>query len=112
MIKIAMSAALVLLLNVPAAQAVLIEGNELYESCEASDFRWVICMGYVAGVADTLETDRAAGGDAPKVCIPTQGTRGQVIDVVKLYLERNPQERHLAAAVLVTKALVAAFPCR
>src|SRR5262249_39825708 len=61
-------------------------------------------------VADALEKNRTSGGDGPKVCISTQATPFQVVEVVKRYLEHHPQERQFVAVGLATKALVAAFP--
>ncbi len=45
-------------------------------------------------------------------CIPGKATLGQITDIVGLYLENNPQTRHLGAATLVGLALAGAFPCR
>ena len=45
-------------------------------------------------------------------CIPHEVTRGQVVDVVRKYLEERPAERHHEAIILVVKAMNLNFPCR
>ena len=45
------------------------------------------------------------------VCLPTNATVRQVIDVVKKYLVDSPAERHYLAYSLVGTALNKAFPC-
>ena len=90
-------------------------GNELYEECSATGVdksaKHVACMAYVTGVLDTLGLAQTAGRDGANVCLPGGVTRRQMGDVVKLYLERNPQERHRDAASLAAQALAQAFPC-
>ncbi|QMV72610.1 hypothetical protein HS961_07010 [Comamonas piscis] len=44
-------------------------------------------------------------------CTPNQAPLSQVIDVVFVYLEKNPKDRHDTALVLINHALVKAFPC-
>ncbi len=45
-------------------------------------------------------------------CIPDAVTVGQVVDVVKKYLEANPARRHQDAGLLVYVAVTEAFPCK
>jgi Rap1a immunity proteins len=111
MIKLATAAVLAISFSTSAANAVVVEGKELYETCKAPDINVGPCMAYVLGVADTLESARAAGQGVPKICIPPQTTRAQLVSPVKVYLDRNPQDLNLGAAILVTKALAEAFPC-
>ena len=81
-------------------------GNELYEFCQKPDSSVMrgVCGGYVTGVSDAL---RASGS----FCWPQGGTRGQVIDVVTIYLRDHPEKRHLLAFDLVSAALMEKFPC-
>jgi hypothetical protein len=113
MIKLMTIAVLAISLSTSAANAVVVEGKELYEMCQAPDIAFNVgaCTAYVLGVADTLESARTAGQGVPKVCVPPQMTRAQLVYPVKVYLDRNPHELVLGAAILVTKALVEAFPC-
>ena len=81
-------------------------GNELHESCQRpeSPASRGLCSGYIVGVADTLKNLGA-------FCWPRGSTRGQVTDVVTLYLRDHPEKRHLPAYELVTAALKEKFPC-
>ncbi|WP_272956299.1 Rap1a/Tai family immunity protein [Comamonas piscis] len=60
--------------------------------------------GYVQGLRDM-------GDVVGLFCTPNQAPLSQVIDVVFVYLEKNPKDRHDTALVLINHALVKAFPC-
>lgn len=92
------------------AADVFLTGNKLYSECTSSDnLDQMHCLGYQNGIADVLSGhDRVNGFQA---CLPGNGTVGQVMDVVVKSLRDHPEDRHLAAAVLVAAALAAAFPC-
>jgi hypothetical protein len=61
-------------------------------------------------VADVLERDSVSGF---KSCwSDNRVTVGQLMDVVKLWLEKNPGKRHFSAPSLVAAALSEAFPCQ
>jgi hypothetical protein len=47
----------------------------------------------------------------PFWCSPNGATIGQMQDIVKAHLEKNPQNRHINAAQLASQALVAVWPC-
>ena len=86
-------------------------GNELWSLCSGkSDYASGVCIGFVAGVADTLAVGTGILG-LGRACFPEQVTEGQARDVVKRYLEQHPERRHYTAANLVAEALVEAFPC-
>ncbi len=96
----------------PAA-ASFVDGNKLYSDCttrEASgDYavNTAVCLGYLTGVYDDLELDRArAGQDSCSGGI----TAGQLRDVVTRYLRDHPRQRHWDAALLVRHAIMGAWP--
>ncbi len=123
-------AAAVVVLTSPATGY---DGNTLHEKCEgyqstASDIenaaRWSWCLGYVSGVIDTnfdryalAKTDyRLVGANAQnqRWCInyPEDVAYSLWTAVVAKYLADNPAERQGDAHVLVTKALMTAWPCK
>ena len=94
----------ILLLTASSAQAQFLSGNELYSSITSSeDYKRLYAIGYVAGIADL--------GNKTLHCINQGVTMGQVFDVAKRYLERNPEIRDYSAESLVSLALAQAWPC-
>lgn len=87
-------------------------GNQYFSGCERYGERggnasmWGICVGYLAGflARHRLQESRI-------FCIPATATNGQMMDVVIAYLRNNPSVRHHQTSVLMTIALVGAFPC-
>ena len=45
------------------------------------------------------------------VCVPVDVESGQLLDVMTLYLQAHPENRHLPARGLYHLALQGAFPC-
>jgi hypothetical protein len=84
-------------------------GNEIYERCGAPPDtpQMALCSGYVAGVADAMNS-------AHMVCIPPNANMsvGQVTDLVAKYLRENPMLRVLPGLFPVAVALGTAFPCK
>lgn len=109
-----------LLFLVQTAHAQFWDGNKLYGWLNDSQQRTYGIL-YVGGVADAEYSLRMrssllsmAAGQAdlmPHFCIPDNATTGQVADVVKVYLEKNPQVRHERASDLVYESLKATWPC-
>ena len=107
-------AAALLLGAAPAAAGSNLTGNDLLERCSASasanPIQWGVCLGYVMAIADALGQGRPLNG--VRACPPPDATSGQMMDVVRQWLERNPARRHLGGAPLVAAALQQAFPCK
>ncbi|MBZ9604881.1 hypothetical protein LB462_23925 [Phyllobacterium sp. KW56] len=83
------------------AYAGFYDGNKLYEECSRKvETAKVFCMGYITGVADTLEDTQ---------CFTKGIDARQVHDVVKQYLESHPEERHHRASSIVASAVQKAF---
>jgi hypothetical protein len=87
-------------------------GNRLYANCLGGDSQQRFCEGFIVAVADELRVAYASFAPKAYLCIPGDVAVQQLKDVVVLYLERHPEERHLSAASLVSTALVDAFPCK
>ena len=98
----------------PATAGSNLTGNDLLERCSASasdnPIQWGVCLGYVMAVADLLGQGRPING--ARACVATDVTSGQLMDVVRQWLERNPARRHINGAALVAVALQQAFPCK
>jgi hypothetical protein len=95
-----------------APPPVLLTGNDLQERCAetatSNPVQWGVCLGYVMGVAELL----SQGTIRPRACFAADVIPGQMADVVRQWLDRNPARRHLPAAALVATALQQGFPCR
>jgi hypothetical protein len=107
MARILSSAAICVLLSSPSF-AEFYTGNDLLHLC--SDGGEGVCLGYIMGVADTME-----GGATTifgiRACVPNRATGKQLEDTVVAHLKRHVAARHLAANVLVAGALAVTFPC-
>ncbi len=87
-------------------------GNELKKFCASDepDVLYGFCMGLISGVYEGYNTateilDRAH-------CVPKGVTRIQMRDVVKNFMDENPQLLHKEAAFIIMVALIKNFPCR
>ncbi len=88
-----------------SAHAQFKSGNKLYEQITSpSQMEQMNAIGYVTGVADTLQW--------AVVCAPSSINAGQLVDMTKMYLERSPARRHLAADALILELLRATWPCK
>ncbi|WP_425417023.1 Rap1a/Tai family immunity protein [Oricola indica] len=94
------------------ASASFYDGNELIKYCRADDATagsW-FCMGYIASVIDVVESSTGITERFP-VCLPGNVKLGQIVDVVKKYLETHPEIRHQPAAYLTIDALQEVWRC-
>ena len=109
---IAMATAVALGCLPAAARALATTGNDLRSQC--TDYPGTIveglCSGFVIAIGEAV--GQSYGVYGWRACFPTQTTRQQWVDVVKRYLDRHPEQRHLLAGFLVAKALAEAFPCK
>ena len=97
--------------------ATTLDGNNLYNDCNAATTKTTeqfllvgTCIGYVTAVADALSSGNSVNGF--KACIPVNVDMNQIVDVVKNFIRDNPEKRHLVAVGLVAAAFARAFPCR
>lgn len=68
------------------------------------------CKGYVVGVVDALISVSVT--TKTTYCIPTNADNDQFVRVVAKYLNDNPAKLNDPAGILVTNAMVDAFPCK
>ena len=92
------------------AVAAAVSGNELRQQCDEPKFGRYICMGYIRGVVEmaTLTIPPTAAG---AFCLPSEVTTNQVVEVVKKYMQDNPERLHEIAAALIVSRLHVVFPC-
>lgn len=87
-------------------------GNRLYWQLTSPETeRKAYGASYIAGVHDAVSTMQSVQAVPERICAPYGATPEQLGDVVKEYLERNPERRHQSAAANVVLALRGAFPC-
>jgi hypothetical protein len=96
---------LVLMVSSSTAHAQFLTGNNLLSDLQSSEtVRRTFATGYIAGIADTLESIT--------FCIPSGVNLGQLRDMTEQYLLRNSSIRNLAADVLVVGMLSQRWPCK
>lgn len=91
------------LMSALTARAEFMSGNDLLDKLTGTTTDQVLGLGYVLGVFDSRR-----GVD---ICPPGQITAGQTRDIVKGYLDRNPQHRHHTGDLLTVVALGTVWPC-
>ena len=85
------------------AHAEFIDGNKLLSDMNGSHGMQMSALGYVMGVADTLQN--------VTVCAPPSVTSGQMRDMVFNYLTNTPAVRHFSGDSLVSHVLKSSWPC-
>jgi Ssp1 endopeptidase immunity protein Rap1a len=87
-----------------------VDGNKLLEWCENKPSYF--CIGYIAGVSDTLAYTASPDKNDPLlVCIPPKTQLRALYDVVLKGLRDNPQQRTWPGFVLASAYLRRAWPC-
>lgn len=103
--------AFLLALHAPITALAYFEtGNSLYKDLNSGDpVARIASMAYISGVADATRTE-----PNKKIahCIPYGVTKGQIRDIVKLFMDNHPEYRHYVAPDVITTALAVAFPCK
>jgi Rap1a immunity proteins len=107
-----LATALVFAMQAPAnADLYNVNGNQLLTMCvEKNDLTQGICIGYVMGIADVYLASFIA--ESLRICMSSEVTRKQIVDVTVAFLQSHPEQRHFIAVGLVWDALHTAFPCK
>jgi len=96
-----------------AGEAMAYDGNKLLDYChdytEVSDFGAGLCIGYVSGIADSL--NNKVNSLPTPFCAPSGVIYKQLVLIIIKYLNDNPAELHKTASILVQRAFMEAFPC-
>lgn len=102
------------------AQGYTLTGNDFLHRCDgpfsndAEKLAYTsFCTGYIQGLQQMQQVVIDLRNVQPLYCEPTQsGNYEQLERVVVKWLKNNPEQLHRDARVLVTRALMDAFPCR
>jgi hypothetical protein len=84
---------------------VFYSGRDLAQYCQDDGF----CNGYVAGIIDAFAA--ASPSRMQDLCIPRGASVGQLVQIVRNYVNAHPENWHYSAASFVYVAVAEAFPC-
>lgn len=73
------------------------------------------CAGYLDGVTDVEQAwswVEGASSKATHFCLPSEATKGQMLMVIRKWMEDHPAELHESASLLIHEAFLKAFPCK
>ncbi|MEP5188127.1 MAG: Rap1a/Tai family immunity protein [Marinomonas sp.] len=99
------------------AKADFVDGNELLAKCSTPKgdtlfyMHQSYCIAYVVGSVDALTSAQTIDGFPTIICVPENVSSNQLKDIVLLYLEKHPEDRHLGGSTIVMVAVAKAFPC-
>ena len=108
------------------ASTASMDGNDLLKKCASwwgvkKDVEKVdyldtgFCAGYLAGVMDVEAMWKGVEDKESKsshYCKPEEVTNGQVLQIIKKWLNDSPDKLHWRADTIIHQALLAAFPCK
>lgn len=102
------------------AQGYSLTGNDFLRRCDGPFSNEVeklaytsFCTGYLQGLQQMQHIVVGMRNIQPLYCEPTEsGSYEQLERVVVKWLKNNPEQLHRDVRLLVTKALIEAFPCR
>ncbi|MCZ6447374.1 MAG: Rap1a/Tai family immunity protein [Alphaproteobacteria bacterium] len=102
--EIALALALILPMADSAAADAFMSGRKLHERCRSPDVvGQAMCLGYALGVVD--------GNASVLRCAPRPVEVLEIVDAVKLHLERYPSDRDFPGQLIVRLAIGEAWPC-
>lgn len=96
------------------AWAQFFDGSKLLLMCTSQEqsFAQGGCVGFIAGVSDTLKAAENRRGVKERICVPGEVTTLQLKEQVVKYLNLVPQFHEYVASFLVEMALRSAYPCQ
>jgi hypothetical protein len=72
-----------------------------------------LCVGYFAGVLDTLHLAEVVLPGSTKMCLPEEGlSRDQAVKIFLKWAQEHPESLHEPAVYQVSYSLLQSFPCR
>ena len=84
-----------------------VKGTTLMKACTAPASKET-CDAYVDGFGDAIE---AEGKDHALACLPKAATGTELRDVLLAYLKAHPEDQHLKAGTIASRAFAKAYPC-
>ena len=77
-------------------------GDALLAQCTdttaAKSLELLLCVAYIEGVSDLMESDRVRAGQKP--CMPAGAIGQQAIDVTVRFLQQHPELRHQSTSTV------------
>lgn len=93
--------------------AFAVKAGEIYEWC--ADYpdggRPELCRVYTGAIMEFFQRERGPLGNDTDVCLPADATVSQIIPLIYIWLDQNPEERKIRAGVAAEHALIADYPC-
>jgi hypothetical protein len=83
-----------------------VKGTTLLKACTGPST--TACDAYVDGFGDAIS---AEGKGSAVACIPIAVTGTELRDVLVSFLKSHPEDQHLKASSLATRAFSKAYPC-
>jgi hypothetical protein len=112
-LALAFATSIVISPPVAAADSDFGTGNWLKRVCDSNNpYDQGLCSGVVVGATREYILLTGPKSDVPPACLPNEVEIGQFIGVVKNYMASHPENLHLWAENLVTRAVHDAWPCR
>jgi len=91
---------------------VFLNGGELNAKCASRNgVEQGICGGYIIGVSDAFNKLQSMKVIKSVICLPKSATQIQIIDATVKYMRENADTVGSDASVVVSSALIKAFPC-
>ena len=111
-LKFLFSGLFFLFANEPSFSANM-DGNTLYSWCSIDNDKTAAlrCTVYVDGVFEGIQWSEVSNQQKPSFCPPANSNLRQYVDIVVLWLKKNPGSRTIPAAAVVQSALAEVFPC-
>ncbi|MFI5106214.1 MAG: Rap1a/Tai family immunity protein [Terriglobales bacterium] len=97
----------------PSKEEQALTGQELLTECENAHDETQLCMTFVVGLVETVDTLQAQDKGEKLFCIdPQRVGPEEVRDKVVQWLKKNQPRLYEAAYVLVSEALNRSYPCQ
>lgn len=88
-----------------SAHADFYTGNKLKSLCNSQNYvESSVCIGYTVGITDSFS--------GYLFCPPAEVTAGQLVEMVKKYMNENPAKLHEPSSSIVVDAIKKDFPCK
>ena len=105
-------------LSIATAASAQMTGNQMHQMCISQDSALkASCFNLIAGFsygvnAAQIQSEQSNKNYKPPVCFPDGYENRQAVDLVKNFLEKNPQHRHHPIDALMMVVLQSTFPCK
>jgi hypothetical protein len=73
------------------------------------------CAGYLDGTTDVEQAWQWVEGKTSRAahyCLPNESTKGQMLLIIKKWMDEHPEELHEQASFIIHEAFLKAFPCK